>query len=348
MIGMNLLKRWTMHMATRSLSKTIILLYHRVNSLPDDPQKLCVSPENFEMHLRIIRDNFHPISLNQLCNDIKCKKITNRGIVITFDDGYADNLFNAKPILEKYGVPATVFAVSDWVDSQKEFFWDDLFRILIQTKELPSCLEIEINGKKHTWDMLDNCGLESAAKIDLSKSMWDVEMTDNPTPKHQAYREFVMILRDLEPKSREQVLSDLCKWAGINRNGRNNQRTLTKDEISVLEKGGLLEVGAHTTSHSRLSKLSANAQKLEIFNGKQQLERLIGHPVSSFSYPWGGHSDYNETSIKLVREAGFGCSCSNFPGSVHRWSDPFQLPRFIVRDWSGEFFERQINKFFDT
>lgn len=344
MRGMGLLKRWTMHLATRLLSRTMILLYHRIISQPNDPQKLCVSPENFDMHLGIIRRHFHPISLQQLCKNLRNRRIANRSVVITFDDGYADNLVYAKPILEKYHVPATVFAVSDWIDLQQEFFWDDLARILLTTSELPDCLEVEINGKKRSWDLSTCNELGLAACLCPLTTKWDVEMADNPTPRHRAYRELVSMLRDADEETRERVLSELCKWAGKKRDGRSDQRTLTAGELCALEDGGLIEVGAHTRAHGRLSKLSVNTQKREIFDSKQKLEALLGHPVTSFSYPFGGRDDYDETSIRLIKEAGFACACSNFQGCVHRWSDPFQLPRFLVRDWDGDEFLHQLRK----
>jgi len=348
MRGLGWLKRWTMHLATRLLSRTIILLYHRVISLPNDPQKLCVSPENFATHLSIICRHFHPISLQELCSNLRDGRVTNRGIVITFDDGYADNLLHAKPILEKYGVPATVFTVYDWVDSQREFFWDDLARILLTTPDLPGQLEIKISGKKQTWDLSDCSGLKLPSGPNPLAPMWDVEMADNPTPRHRAYRELVSTLRDSDEVIREQLLRDLCEWAGINRKGRDDHRTLTVGELCALEDGGLIDVGAHTRAHVRLSKLSANAQRHEIFDSKQKLEAFICHPVTSFSYPFGSHDDYNYTSIELIRAAGFACACSNVLGCVHRWSDPFQLPRFIVRNWDGEEFERQLLLFFGS
>lgn len=346
MRGIGCLKYWIANLATQHLARTMILLYHRVISLPDDPQKLCVTPENFDLHLRIIHRHFNPISLRQLCSDLRNGRVTNRGIVITFDDGYADNLLHVKPILEKYGVPATVFTVSDWVDSQREFFWDDLARILLSTPELPKNLDIKINGNIKTWNLTDYNGLKVPTHPNPSATMWDVEMADNPTPRHRAYRDLASILRDADAETRERVLGELCRWAGVKRDGRNDQRTLTTAELCALEDGGLIEVGAHTKVHTRLSMLSPVDQKIEIFDSKKKLEVLLGHPVTSFSYPFGGRDDYNNTSINLVREAGFSCSCSNFPGCVHRWSDPFQLPRFLVRNLNGEEFERQLRLFF--
>ena len=45
---------------------------------------------------------------------------------MTFDDGYRDNVHVAKPLLERFEIPATVFVVSAYVDSDRDFWWDEL------------------------------------------------------------------------------------------------------------------------------------------------------------------------------------------------------------------------------
>lgn len=103
----------------------MILLYHRVASSNNDSHKLCVSPENFQKQVEYLKENFKVIPLVQLVQNIKTKGIQNNSIIITFDDGYADNLHNALPILEEFNVPATVFLTAGYVDSNKPFYWDE-------------------------------------------------------------------------------------------------------------------------------------------------------------------------------------------------------------------------------
>ena len=83
----------------------LILLYHRVGEPELDPQLLSVSRRNFEEHLQVL-GKFHTASLNSLLSSARTRR---SWVAVTFDDGYADNLWNAKPLLEKYAVPATVF-----------------------------------------------------------------------------------------------------------------------------------------------------------------------------------------------------------------------------------------------
>lgn len=107
-----------------------ILLYHRVEDITIDPYKLCVSPDNFRDQIKFLRDNFKIVPLVKLVQDLRNGKIQNDTIVITFDDGYADNLYNALPILEEFNVPATIFLTAGYISPaaklrlNKPFYWD--------------------------------------------------------------------------------------------------------------------------------------------------------------------------------------------------------------------------------
>jgi peptidoglycan/xylan/chitin deacetylase (PgdA/CDA1 family) len=116
--------------------------------------------------------------------------------------------------------------------------------------------------------------------------------------------------------------------------------------VQKLAADGLVEVGAHTMTHPVLSELSVNSQYVEIAESKRKLEEVLGQAVTSFSYPFGGQSDYNAATMKLVKKVGFSCACSNFPGYVRWGSDPYQLPRYLVRDWDGDEFQEQLMSWF--
>lgn len=102
-----------------------ILLYHRIANSNNDPHKLCVSPENFRKQIEYLKENFKIIPLVQLVQNIRMKRVQNNSMVITFDDGYADNLHNALPILEEFNIPATVFLTAGYVGQNKPFYWDE-------------------------------------------------------------------------------------------------------------------------------------------------------------------------------------------------------------------------------
>ncbi len=109
-----------------------ILLYHRVTEVPSDPWALSVTPDHFAGHLEILREYTRPISLQQLSQGLREGNLPDCSVVVTFDDGYADNLLNAKPLLERYDVPATVFLATGLVEHWREPWWDELEQLLLQ------------------------------------------------------------------------------------------------------------------------------------------------------------------------------------------------------------------------
>src|SRR5262245_49981502 len=102
-------RRAARRLRNRLRDRVLVLLYHRVAELPSDPQMLAVAPDRFAQHLAIVQRQAQALRLEQLVRGVRKGHVPHRGIVITFDDGYADNLDNAAPLLEQYGIPATVF-----------------------------------------------------------------------------------------------------------------------------------------------------------------------------------------------------------------------------------------------
>jgi len=113
--GMGRIKKAWQSIMSQFRHKVIILLYHRVFKATLDPQLLCVTPENFASHMEHLRRNYIVLSLTQLQQMLVEENLPRKAVVVTFDDGYADNLWNAKPILEMYEVPATIFITTGYI-----------------------------------------------------------------------------------------------------------------------------------------------------------------------------------------------------------------------------------------
>ena len=104
-------------------------MYHRIAALDSDPWRLAVEPARFAEQLEVIGASFRPFSLGELVRAIDAGQIPSRAVTVTFDDGYRDNLYAAKPLLERYRIPATVFVVTGYLDSARDFWWDELARL---------------------------------------------------------------------------------------------------------------------------------------------------------------------------------------------------------------------------
>lgn len=107
---------------------------------------------------------------------------------------------------------------------------------------------------------------------------------------------------------------------------------LSWDQIRQMDNNPLFTIGSHTVDHKDLAEVSADVQRFEIFEGKAELEKQLGHPVRTFAYPYGA---YNASAVELVREAGFSSAVTTeagtdqVPGSqlvLHRIRSTLTLP----------------------
>lgn len=321
----------------------LILIYHRITESRLDPWSLSVSPDHFAEHLAVLRRSFHPKSLQELGRSIHGRSnIVDRSIVITFDDGYADNLHAALPLLEKFDVPATIFLASGAIGSQHEFWWDELTSLLLSEQTLPDRLALTIRGKSYSWEVGEAAQVGRAA--DLSARNWKVGQPA-PSSRYSLYLALWQLIHGLSSEEQKVAMTAIRAWAG-NSSYTPIHRIMDENEVAKLAQSQQIEIGAHTISHVSLAPLSCDSQRDEIQGSKAQLEKMINRPVQSFSYPFGKRSDYQSQTISLVQEAGFSVACSNEPGVVGAETDPFQLPRIHIHDCGGDEFEaRLISKF---
>ncbi len=338
--GIGRLRRVIRSISNRFVPSAIIFLYHRIADLPSDPQLLAVSPGHFAEHLEILKRNTRPMRLQGLQDTLADRKNRGCGAVVTFDDGYADNLYNAKPLLDQHDVPATVFVTTGYVGARREFWQDELEKIFLQPRQLPEKLRLNISGKAYEW----NLGRAADYDQNARHRDWNVSHADNPTPRHELYRRLIEILQPLPNGTPQEILTHLLAWAGLETTSRPTHRTLSLEEVARLAESGLVEVGAHTANHPVLASLTMASQQAEISASKARLEAILGRRVTSFAYPYGQRSDFTVETVAAVRQAGFECACANFPGTVRSNSDLWQLPRFLVRDWNGEQFAGRLRE----
>jgi peptidoglycan/xylan/chitin deacetylase (PgdA/CDA1 family) len=127
-------------------SRPMILMYHRVSTTWHDPWTLNVSPENFAEQLEVIVRTRHVMSLREFFQRFRSNTLPRGAVAITFDDGYADNLHVAAPILKRFDVPATLFITTGYLD-RPEFWWDELGRLLLLSSSLPFEFDVTIDGQ---------------------------------------------------------------------------------------------------------------------------------------------------------------------------------------------------------
>ena len=209
--GMGRVRRIVQPVVNLFSPRVIILVYHRVADLQSDPQLLCVKPKHFEEHLEVLRKRCRPTALQRIGPALFEQKRLCRGAIVTFDDGYADNLINAKPLLERYGVPATVFVTSGYVGQKREFWWDELERLLLHPMRLPEHLELNLAGNRCKWEL--GASARYTDEGYKHNRQWNLSQKDNSNARQLVYRSLHQLLRPMSELAQREALDELTAWA---------------------------------------------------------------------------------------------------------------------------------------
>ena len=123
-----------------------MLLYHKVNDVEGNPGSVTTSL--FAEHMQAIEaDGYRPVSLEDVLDHMVAgAPLPARATLITFDDGYLDNLVGAAPILAKHGYPAVLFASVGSIGSDVPFPHDERLPVSNPTLDWPDLVAIERLG----------------------------------------------------------------------------------------------------------------------------------------------------------------------------------------------------------
>ncbi|MCG5238878.1 polysaccharide deacetylase family protein [Azospirillum doebereinerae] len=309
--------------------RAVVLMYHRVALLESDPQLLAVNPERFREHMAALRSIGTPVPLSRIADGLRTGTLPERAIAVTFDDGYADNLHVAKPLLVDAEIPATVFVSTGTLGTAAEYWWDELERLILLPEHLPSTLHLKIGN-----------GMIEADRIGTSppeRGGWNVLDKGSPTPRSALYRKLHACLLGLnEADERMQALLDLAHWSGCPLRGRDSHRPLDGDGVRSLAREGLIEIGAHTVSHLNLGRLGLAKQREEILRSQKHLASVVGRPIRAFAYPFGNSGSFDAGTVALLDKLGFTAAVTTRPDPVRDGDHPLLVPRLCVRDWPTE------------
>ncbi|HEY6065684.1 MAG TPA: polysaccharide deacetylase family protein, partial [Thermoanaerobaculia bacterium] len=117
---------------------------------------------------------------------------------------------------------------------------------------------------------------------------------------------------------------------------------LSRDEIREIAADRLFEVAAHGWSHRALGEMTPEEQRRDIEENVRDLEATTGSSPVSFAYPFGG--PYTAGTIGILRGAGIRAACTVAGHAVTAATDPMEIPRLQVGDWTGEELEERIER----
>lgn len=319
----------------RYVSRGLILIYHRVASDPIDPWGLSVAPDTFSRHMAIIREaGYRPMHVSEMAKAVRNRTLVRRTIGVTFDDGYFDNLDAARPILERYDMPATHFATAGYIGSNEPFWWDVLDAVFVRARRLPETLEITIAGQPHSWTLGGDAEL-GTPKPDEWKPLGRAH-----TRRHEVHDTLWRLMAEGSPDDRQTIVRRLIDWAELAPKNWAYTRPMTEAELLALRGDGLVEIGAHSMSHPALSALPHSMQAYEMSASKARLEEILSANVRGFAFPLGRASP---DVVRLAQEVGYDFACGSTKQAVNSSTNVFDLPRVSIKNWDGEQFRSLLH-----
>lgn len=287
----------------------VILTFHHVSPAPVPafaPNRLLgITPEFLDLTLRELdARGFEIIGLDSVPERLAEPDYGPPFAVLTFDDGYRDNVVHARPVLARHGAPWTLFVTSGFADQAGRLWWIELERAI--------------------------------ARLDRVRIAIGMRSFDLParSPQEKALA-FEALYRDLRRGGEEDLLdriADLCRQAGFPPGRVAADLCLSWAELRDLASDPAVTIGAHTVSHPMLAKHDAARAAREIAGGRARIEAELGRPVRHLSYPVGDATSAGPREFALARDMGFATAVTTRPGHLFaEHADHLQaLPRVSV------------------
>lgn len=324
-------------LAVRALSQRahlVVLTYHRVGSrreLWPEPFELAeCTLEQFEAQMEWVRRYCTPLDLDGVIKIVHGgHPLPNRPVLVTFDDGYREDLLRVQPVLERLGIRSTVFLPTDYVGTHGRFWWDRIGVIVESTRR-------------------SHVGQLGGRRLDLPL----VTQQD----RDQAASRLMELAKPEPAPRRAELIAELERELDVDSTAESRRRlVLSWDEVRELRD--TFDFDAHTRTHPVLSSLSAREAREELAGARAAIERELQQPCRTFAIPYGGAGDYTDETLRLAAEIGYSVVFSleetlrgpvrhgelalvdrvslNARGGLAGMALKVTWPRVFIPDWTG-------------
>jgi peptidoglycan/xylan/chitin deacetylase (PgdA/CDA1 family) len=293
----------------RHRNSVLVALYHDVlpAGFPEGNPLfgMAVSVEEFAWQIAYFKKHYHPITYQQFADwYLRGAALPSCPVLITFDDGHANNLRFALPVLQKEKVGAVCFVLTGALARCRQTWFEDAYyRLMFSTA--------------HSWCLRNG-------------ECWPLETSEQ---RAAACSRFFSLCRTLSQDEQFEELKSLQSQLPVpNPDGefRNRFEFLSADDVRQLAESGI-DIGSHTITHPILSTLQSESARREIAGSKSALEQVLGRPVQAFAYPFGSPGlDFSSRDEELTRESGYSLAFAVEGGFVTRASNRFALPRIGI------------------
>ncbi len=262
----------------RNVEALTILAYHRVSdeaSPLTDGRSLTHSIGDFEKQMAYLADRFEPMRLSEAIAALKLGKPLRRALVVTFDDGYAESLQIAAPILRRFGIPATLCITTAVVDNGDLLWRDKLNWLLMSGHAVAVCDAINAAYRKR--------GIETQpgeSVLDLAR-------------RHYLHEVIHPLLDELMIRAGTSA-ADLA---------RKLRPYVTRDALRSADPDWI-EIANHSHTHPVLAALEPATQRNELETASEILTSIMGRMPEAVAIPFGIKAAYSPETIDLIRETG--------------------------------------------
>lgn len=289
------------HASSRNaVGRAVVLAYHRVGDFLQTGSHP-VPLDAFRAQMALVRSSFNALSLHELARAAHERRLPERAVAVTFDDGYRDVLSGVAPVLVENQIPATVFITNQGGKRYPEFYWDLLGRVFANGAALPQELHLPDLDIDHV-----------ATRTDAERA--------------EARRRLNELFYAIAGDARASLAARLRSWSG-DLTASDEPDLLIEDDIRRLASLAGLTIGAHTDHHLCLPFHDEESQKREVFDNKRWLEGLAGRAVTDFAYPYG---ERDQRTVRVLRELGFRTAVTVDGTAVDDGCPALLLPRCEV------------------
>lgn len=286
-----------------------ILMFHRVRENPGGdfaPNRgLEITPSYLDAVLTHVRAaGFEIVTLDEAVARLSRATNMKPCVALTFDDGTRDTAQVALPILARHKAPFSVFVTTGFADRSARMWW----------------LELEE-------------AIGALARVKLAVGGENVDLpARNPAEKAQAFTTVYRLLRAGDEPTLLSACRDLCDQAGLDPASIVDEACLPWSGVRALADHPLVTIGAHTLTHPRLAKLSAEASAREMRESRAIIARETGREVAHLAYPVGDPSSAGKREFEAARAIGFRSALTTRPGMLFAGhaDHPTALPRLSV------------------
>ncbi len=298
------------------MSKTVCLLYHRINNWPDY-YNMAVTPAHFEEQLVFLKENF---LISRFADD--WSNVNETSVVITFDDGYEDNFLYAFPMLKKHNIPATIFVSTGNVGNDREFWWDELVHLCMERTRHQDSFKLVDPIFSYEWETrtVEQC-------LDLANDMR-------------------VLLRRESYRTLDDWRRQLLDWAGEDIPKKPINYSINEQQMLEMFQSNIIDIGGHTDKHMSLGKMEYDEQLRDCKESINKIQSVIGKKVDIFSYPFGGRGDYNDYTIDVMKRLGIRKAATTEAGIITNL-DPYRIPRITIKDCDLESFKNKVCRLLD-